>query len=228
MNELKFKPGDHVIFCTEEGEKWHDVYPTAYPPVGTIGTVVDAKPKVRYDECNVFVQWPEGSTANDGRWYCDEDFLELVPKECVDIRAGFTMIEKPTLEDIQKVTNETPDELWPRTNPLLDISEVKDVILPLSEYSTRVDILRKNRVQVAFYKYGPARKNFGGGRVDAFKTAELCMDAFRKDHNTEHLLDAMNYLMFRFMYPYPGEEFKPTDSDGSVGTVGTPINMEEN
>jgi hypothetical protein len=28
------------------------------------------------------------------------------------------------------------------------------------------------------------------------------------------------------MYPMPGEFFKPTDSSGSVGTVGTPINME--
>lgn len=228
MSKLKFKPGDKVIFCTEEGEKWHDICPASYPPVGTIGTVIDAHPKVQYDGCNIFVQWPKGSTSIDGQWYCNEDFLDLVEDEKpLDIHGGFTMAAKPTLEDFQ-IREETPDELWPRTNPLLDISEAKDVILPLSEYSTRVDVLRKNRVQVAFYKYGPARKNFGGGRVDAFKTAELCMDAFRKDHNTEHLLDAMNYLMFRFMYPYPGEEFKPTDSDGSVGTVGTPINMEEN
>lgn len=65
-----------------------------------------------------------------------------------------------------------------------------------------------------------------GGRVDALETAKVCIDAFEKDHNTEHLIDAANYLMFRYMYPYPGEYFKPTDSNGSVGTVGTPINME--
>ena len=40
-------------------------------------------------------------------------------------------------------------------------------------------------------------------------------------------MDAANYLMFRYMYPYPGEYFKPTDSSGSVGTVGTPINLEK-
>ena len=28
------------------------------------------------------------------------------------------------------------------------------------------------------------------------------------------------------MFPMPGEYFRPTDSSGSVGTVGTPINME--
>lgn len=95
-----------------------------------------------------------------------------------------------------------------------------------SDYSVEFDKLRKNRVEVSSIKYGPARKNFGEGRVDALKTAELCLDAFKKDHNTEHLVDAANYLMFRFMYPMPDEYFKATDSSGSVGTVGTPINME--
>ena len=81
--------------------------------------------------------------------------------------------------------------------------------------------LRKNRVEVSSFKYGPARKNFGEGRVDALKTAELCLDAFKRDGNTEHLVDAANYLMFRFMYPLPGEGFRATGSSESVGTVGT-------
>lgn len=76
-----------------------------------------------------------------------------------------------------------------------------------SDYSLEFDRLRQNR-------------------VDALKTAELCLDAFKKDGNTEHLVDAASYLMFRFMYPLPGEEFRATGSDESVGTVGTPINME--
>ena len=94
------------------------------------------------------------------------------------------------------------------------------------DYSEQFDKERKYREEVSYYKYGSARKNFGEGRVDAIATAERCIDAFKKDHNTEHLVDAANYLMFRFMYPMPGEFFKPTDSSGSVGTVGTPINME--
>lgn len=93
-----------------------------------------------------------------------------------------------------------------------------------SEYSIEFDKLRKNRVELSYFKYGPARKNFGEGRVDALATAELCIEAFKKDHNSEHLVDAANYLMFRYMYPMPEEYFKGTDS--SVGTVGTPINME--
>lgn len=94
------------------------------------------------------------------------------------------------------------------------------------EYSEEFDRLRKNRVIASLYKYGPAKKNFGEGRVDAIKTAELCIEAFRKDKNTEHLVDAANYLMFRYMFPMPGEYFRATDSGESVGTVGTPINME--
>lgn len=94
------------------------------------------------------------------------------------------------------------------------------------DYSEQFDKERRNRVEVSYFKYGPARDNFGSGRVDALATAERCLDAFKKDHNTEHLVDAANYLMFRYMYPMPGEYFKATDSDGSVGTVGTPINME--
>ena len=97
----------------------------------------------------------------------------------------------------------------------------------MAEYSAEFDKLRKNRVEVSFYKYGPAAKNFGEGRVDALATAEMCIEAFKKDHNTEHLVDAANYLMFRFMYPLPGEIFTATGSDKSIGTVGTPINMEE-
>ena len=96
----------------------------------------------------------------------------------------------------------------------------------MNDYSEQFDKERKYRVEVSYRKYGSARKNFGEGRVDAIATAERCIDAFKKDHNTEHLVDAANYLMFRFMYPMPGEFFKPTDSSGSVGTVGTPINME--
>lgn len=98
---------------------------------------------------------------------------------------------------------------------------------PISnEYSTHFDKERRYRVEISYYKYGPARDNFASGRVDALATAERCIDAFKMDKNTEHLVDAANYLMFRYMYPLPGEYFEPTDSSGSVGTVGTPINME--
>lgn len=95
-----------------------------------------------------------------------------------------------------------------------------------NEYSTEFDKLRKNRVEVSYYKYGAARDNFGSGRVDAIGSLELCLEKFKKTGNTEYLLDVANYAMFRYMYPMPGEFFKATDSKDSAGTVGTPINME--
>lgn len=102
--------------------------------------------------------------------------------------------------------------------------ELDDILK--TEYSEAFDKERKIRVQMSYYKYGSARDNFAGGRVDALATAERCIDAFKKDHNSEHLIDAANYLMFRYKYPLPGDYFKSTGSSGSVGTVGVPINME--
>lgn len=95
-----------------------------------------------------------------------------------------------------------------------------------SEYSEQFDKERKARIVTSYYKYGAARDNFASGRVDALATALRCIEAFKKDHNSEHLVDAANYLMFRYKYPMPGDFFKATDSSESVGTVGTPINME--
>lgn len=95
-----------------------------------------------------------------------------------------------------------------------------------TEYSEQFDKERKARIEVSYYKYGPARDNFASGRVDAIATAKRCLDAFERDHNLEHLVDCANYLMFRYKYPMPGDFFKATDSSESVGTVGTPINLE--
>lgn len=39
-----------------------------------------------------------------------------------------------------------------------------------NEYSERFDQLRKNRVEVSFHKYGPAKTNFKDKLVDALKT----------------------------------------------------------
>lgn len=97
------------------------------------------------------------------------------------------------------------------------------------EYSEKADELRKNRVQTSFYKYGSARVNFGRGYVDALGSHKKCIEAYNRTGNKEYLLDAMNYLMFEFMYPQKkGAYFKPTGSEESAGIVGISINeMEE-
>lgn len=94
------------------------------------------------------------------------------------------------------------------------------------EYSDRFDQLRQNRVEVSFYKYGPAKKNFGEKLVNALGSMEKCIEKYNATGNTEYLLDAANYLMFEFMYPQkPGAYFKATDSLESAGIDGVAINQ---
>lgn len=94
-----------------------------------------------------------------------------------------------------------------------------------SEYSEQADRLRKNRVEQSFYKYGPARINFGDKLVNALNTHDMCIEKYKKTGNTECLLDAMNYLMFEYMFPQiDGAYFKATDSNGSAGIDGVAYN----
>lgn len=94
------------------------------------------------------------------------------------------------------------------------------------DYSLKFDELRKHRVEQSYYKYGPAKKNFGEGLVDALGTTELCIEKYKKTGNTEYLCDAANYMMFEFMFPkVDGAYFVGTGSEDSAGTVGTPYNQ---
>ena len=55
----------------------------------------------------------------------------------------------------------------------------------------------KKAMDVSYYKYGPARKNFAEGRVNAIKSIDLCLIKFNKTHNAEYLQDVINYALFR-------------------------------
>lgn len=93
------------------------------------------------------------------------------------------------------------------------------------EYSDLFDALRQNRVEMSFYKYGPAAVNFGDKLVDAVGSANICIKKYQKTGNTEYLCDAANYLMFEYMYPQKeGAYFKATSSDESAGKVGLAVN----
>lgn len=93
------------------------------------------------------------------------------------------------------------------------------------EYSERFDELRKNRVKTSFYKYGPAKINFGEKLVDALGCAEKCVAKYRSTGNTEYLCDAANYMMFEFMFPQiEGAYFSATSSSESAGIVGISVN----
>ena len=97
-----------------------------------------------------------------------------------------------------------------------------------TQYSEQFDQLRKNRIEVSYHKYGDARTNFMRGLVDARGCIDKCLKKFDETHNTEYLLDAANYCMFRYMFPQGSEYFTATDSGESAGIVGMSIKeMEE-
>ena len=93
------------------------------------------------------------------------------------------------------------------------------------EYSDEFDRLRKNRVEMSFYKYGPAAQNFGQGYVNALGSMKKCMDKYQETGNKEYLCDAANYLMFEFMFPtHKKAHFRATDSKESAGIDGMSVN----
>lgn len=84
----------------------------------------------------------------------------------------------------------------------------------------------KQKLDMSYFKYGPAGKNYGGGRVDALGTLDKCIIKFNRTKNTEYLEDAINYLLLRMLFPMPGDHYTSTDSSESAGIDGVPINME--
>ena len=104
------------------------------------------------------------------------------------------------------------------------ITMLKNEILKM-EYNKDVDLKRQDLVIQSYFKYGPAKHNFGEHLVKALPTMSQCVCKYDETHNKEYLLDAMNYLMFEYMYPsYKDAYLKPTDSNESAGIVGMSYN----
>lgn len=96
------------------------------------------------------------------------------------------------------------------------------------EYSEEFDDLRKNRVKTSFYKYGPAKDNFGSGNVKAIPTLELCLQKYKDTGNADYLCDLSNYAMFEYMFPqHPKAHFRATSSEESAGIVGISVKEME-
>lgn len=70
-----FKVGDKVKFLGFGEEALNNSW--FYPPVNTIGEVVDG------DLIYSLVQWPKGITAGDGIWRCRNDYLKKVTEHWV-------------------------------------------------------------------------------------------------------------------------------------------------
>ena len=46
------------------------------------------------------------------------------------------------------------------------------------EYSDEVDKMRKKRVELSYYKYGPASVNFGEHLVNAINSSKMSVDKY--------------------------------------------------
>ena len=96
------------------------------------------------------------------------------------------------------------------------------------EYSEKFDELRKNRVAVSFYKYGPVAENYSNQYIDALGSMNKCVQKYKDTGNTEYLVDAANYLMFEYMFPqHKNAHFEATDSSQSAGIVGMGVREAE-
>lgn len=72
------------------------------------------------------------------------------------------------------------------------------------------------RMATSYHKYGSWVKN--RKFVDAMANVQKRIDLYNQTGNTEHLVDAANFLMMEFTLPvHPNAHFRATDTDESPG-----------
>ena len=97
----------------------------------------------------------------------------------------------------------------------------------VTEYSRQFDALRKNRMLVSYYKYGPIETNYRNGLIEGIPSLEKRIEMYKETGNTEFLIDVANFAMIEFMHPqHPDAHFDPVD-DGKNHIVGQGINQME-
>jgi hypothetical protein len=93
-----------------------------------------------------------------------------------------------------------------------------------TEYNFEFDELRKNRMCMSYYKYGPVKVNYDRRLINALESMKKCIMKYELTGNTEYLVDAANYGMIEFTFPqHANAFFCPTRSDESAGIVGMSI-----
>lgn len=70
-----------------------------------------------------------------------------------------------------------------------------------------------NAMVMSAFKYGDVKEVCGEVAIEKMNKE---IEMFRKDGNTEHMVNVANYAMLRYMFPQEGEAYIGTDSDKSV------------
>ncbi len=91
--------------------------------------------------------------------------------------------------------------------------------VPESEFSMEFAQGMLNRMAMSYHKYGKVADAYPH-KVDALQSMQVRLDKYAATGNTEHLMDAANFLMIEFMHPkHPDAHFAPEDSKASPGRV---------
>lgn len=81
----------------------------------------------------------------------------------------------------------------------------------------------KNAMMMSFFKHQDKR---GNGNINPFvgkisiDMLQKELEMFKKDGNTEHMVNIANYAMCRYIFPQGEEKYEPTDSDKSAFNIG--------
>lgn len=90
---------------------------------------------------------------------------------------------------------------------------------PETEYSIAFLQGMVDRMSVSYFKYGAVRDAYPD-KVNALACARERLRLYARDGNTEHLIDAANFLMIEAMAPSHAEaHFAAQDSDTSPGRL---------
>lgn len=85
--------------------------------------------------------------------------------------------------------------------------------MPLDEKQFNEDFVQKmrNRMMTSYHKYGDAKDT--RLTTDFLKNALSRIELYKKDGNTEWLVDAGNFIMMEFAFPlHPMAHFRATTS----------------
>lgn len=63
------------------------------------------------------------------------------------------------------------------------------------------DGLRRNRMLMSFFKYGPLQTNYSERLIDSIKSLVRYLEKYQRTGNTEYLVDVANFAMIEFMAP---------------------------
>lgn len=103
--------------------------------------------------------------------------------------------------------------------------KIEEVMIRFMSPDTQNDDAKKflqmmmNRMAVSYHKYGPLSENFPHNAIGVDQIKQR-VDKYLETGNTEWLVDAANYCMIEYLYPWKvNAHFRATDSDESPGRI---------